>query len=74
MGLITAVPGFSNYGSLPYMLYIVFIALIMTQDRSQKIVSYHHSTHNSLSFSMCPGHDPAGFTGTDTEDSIYSSL
>ena len=70
---VTAVPGFSNCGNLLCILCIVFIALITTHDRLQKIGSYHHST-DSLSFSMCPGHDPADFTGTDTEESICSSL
>lgn len=66
---VTAVDGCSNCGNVPCILRTVFIALIMTYDRHQKIVSYHHSA-DSLSFSMCPGHDHAGFTGTDMEGSI----
>lgn len=51
-----------------------FIALIMTYDRSQKIVSYHHSADKSLSYSMCPGHSPANFTGTDMKSCVCSFL
>lgn len=73
MRYVTAALGSSNCGNLPCVLCVVFIGLIMTYDRRQKIGSYHHST-DSLSFSMCPGRDPDSFTGTDTEESICSSL